>query len=732
MKRISHLSEIKSLSKYLDRIGAEPRSLRTAVVKEQRGNYWRDVAVIKVDKDGSIDAPQAFAPTDDELNLIKAECAEVEWPELCTLEVLGNLPEQLKNTDKRDLFEFRGEDNRIIMVQQRVETDTGKRYVPWTYWNDGQWRAMEPDGKLPLWGIDQLNKFEVVFIHEGAKAARAMAELYNDEEKRKAHPWGDELGAVAHLGWIGGALSPARTDWGVLARKGVKKAYIVSDNDEPGLAAVPNIAFRLRCPTYHIQFTGEWPPSFDLADDFPQKMFKEIDGIKHYVGPTMRSCMHPATWATDLIPNARGKPSYSLRESFVNQWAYIEEVDLFVHVGMPEIIRNEQIMNKMLAGFSHAANTSSLMVKAYRGRKSKLCYRPDIDSRIVTDRTTSAINLHTPTTVKPIDGDPKPFLEFMEYMVPDERERHEVLRWCATLIAAPGNRMEYGMLMVSETQGIGKTTLGSKILAPLVGEQNVGFPTERDIVESAFNGWLANKRLINVNEIYSGHSWKAYNTLKAYITDKDIEVNQKYLRPYRIENWAHVFASSNSRRALRMEQDDRRWFYPMLAEQPWPRERFAKLNEWLTSGGLGIILHWARGFGDYVSPGERAPMTKLKQQMIEDSRSPAASEFAALCDHIRTEEIECVLAMKDITAWVKNQVDGKVYDTDYELRKIAQQYGFAVGDRRIKVGSKMQYILISPAFQTGDRFNKSKRTVKNSSVLRENLVTPGSIMEESM
>jgi hypothetical protein len=114
----------------------------------------------------------------------------------------------------------------------------------------------------------------------------------------------------------------------------------------------------------------------------------------------------------------------------------------------------------------------------------------------------------------------------MEYLFINESERHEALRWCATLIARPDIRMHYGMLLISERQGVGKTTLGAGILAPLVGIQNVGFPGENDIT-AAFNEWVAHKRLAIVSEIYSGSSWKAYHALKAVITDKDITVNQK-------------------------------------------------------------------------------------------------------------------------------------------------------------------------------------------------------------
>ncbi|MBL4557583.1 MAG: hypothetical protein JKP98_12410 [Rhodobacteraceae bacterium] len=210
-------------------------------------------------------------------------------------------------------------------------------------------------------------------------------------------------------------------------------------------------------------------------------------------------------------------------------------------------------------------------------------------------------------------------------MFNDEEELKHVLKWCATLIARPSIRMGYGLLLISEQQGIGKTTLGAHILAPLVGLHNTSFPGENDIT-SAFNEWVAHKRLAVISEIYSGSSWRAYHALKSVITDREVTVNQKYMRQYVVENWCHVLASSNSMRALKMENDDRRWLYPEMAEVPWPREKFDFFRAWLTTGGLGIIKGWAEEWGDYVAESDRAPMTARKMEMIEGSRSEAQSE----------------------------------------------------------------------------------------------------------
>jgi hypothetical protein len=314
-------------------------------------------------------------------------------------------------------------------------------------------------------------------------------------------------------------------------------------------------------------------------------------------------------------------------------------------------------------------------------------------------------------------------------MFPVEAEKKEVERWCATLIARPDTRMEYGVLLVSESTGVGKTTLGSHILAPLVGIQNVGWPSEGDITNSDFNDWIANKRLVVVSEIYSGHSWKAYHSLKSMITDREITVNQKYQRRYVIDNWCHIIASSNSMRALKMEEDDRRWFYPEVTEVRWPREKFVKLRNWLDSGGLGIIKTWAKNYKDYVQPGERAPMTGRKKELIRGSRSEAQSEAAELAEALIGVNKPIGLAIKDIVAHVRASAQGKVFDSDYEIRKTMTEVGAKEWPKRIKIHGRMQYVVMNDAL-----WDAAKRAEEDGqgALIRDKVIKPSAIMETSM
>ena len=211
----------------------------------------------------------------------------------------------------------------------------------------------------------------------------------------------------------------------------------------------------------------------------------------------------------------------------------------------------------------------------------------------------------------------------MTHLIPDEKDRNYTMRWCATLIACPGVKIKYALLMISEVQGVGKGTLMEKIMGPLVGWHNVSIPNEKQIVDSSFNSYLVRRRLVLVHEIYAGNTKKAYDKVKSG-SEEHVDVEQKYEVPYRITNHAHFMLSSNSRLAMRVVKNDRRFLIPGITEAKKPPAYWLDLNAWLVDGGLEIIHQWAY---DYVAqhgaigPGDHAPLSAAKDQLIVASRS---------------------------------------------------------------------------------------------------------------
>ena len=84
------------------------------MVKEEKGIYWRDLAIIHIKKNGTVEAPEGYEPTEDEAKAIAHEMKGIEWPKPVELEVRNSqvhLPPQLKNWPKDQLYFFRSVDH---------------------------------------------------------------------------------------------------------------------------------------------------------------------------------------------------------------------------------------------------------------------------------------------------------------------------------------------------------------------------------------------------------------------------------------------------------------------------------------------------------------------------------------------------------------------------------------------------------------------------------------------
>lgn len=676
--KVASIADLPSVAAYLKRVGAEVTSMFRAKVWDHSGQYPNALAKIIFERDGAI-KPIAWsgdladiAPTDAESAAIAAEITGAKFLEPVPLHHLNDLNRAMREAEQANdgrpwpkyLFEFRDPSGkRILMVQTRKDIGTEKKiYQEWTHWESIGWQLQAPDA-LPLWGLEQLREHSTVFIHEGAGAAarcRWMAEGRTEEARkaRAAHPWGASLSGAAHVGWVGGALSPWRTDWAALGKAGVQRAYIVADNDDAGRDAVKPIARALAevgVPAVHwVRFDDTFPVKFDLANDMPA-------GAR-----SLREYTRPATWATREIPQlpaqGRGRPpapQFALRPEFAAQWAVVntEGKPLFVERETGRKF-SEESFNSRVRPFSDVRTTADLLKKEV-GAFDGVAYRPGDPRCEISEGAANMLNVwRKPVLVGDESGDPSPWLEYLAHLIPGETDRHHVCRWLATLIARPDIRMGYGLLLFSRMQGTGKSTMGV-VLRRLLGEENVAFPQERDVVGSDQNDWVAEKALVFVHEIYAGGSWKAYNSLKTYVTDSEVRVNKKFVPQYTVENWAHFILCSNHSRALSINKMDRRWLVPEVTEKRRDGRLWMEFHQWLAGDGPAIIRRWAREFvAEHrpVEPHHEPPVTDRKRKLAEDSMKEwekALRDLAEAAHELASKEGKPVALMdKAVLGWV--------------------------------------------------------------------------------
>jgi hypothetical protein len=477
---------------------------RIVLVGRAEGNRYRsDRVVIKIKADGEIDCSKGFNPTEEEEAAIKTALSNIELPE-------SILASKVQSEQQRKALAVAREDwfamldiarDGVVMCQQRVARDEKKSYLPWTFWNDAQWRCMEPDGEgLPLWRPSASRNSVMIMIHEGAKAARYVDWLINDDdlearEARAKHPWAADLAMYEHWGWIGGAPNPHRTNWKELERyPNLLEVAVVTDNDLGGKRAIRHIARQLkflRVQVWEIRFDDAFPAGFDLADPLSQKFW--VRG--RYRGPSLADCRRSATWATKKIGTGSAA-RHEARTAFLEQWLVAAKPPVFVHRGDPSRLLDEKEFNAAMRAFSDLKDTAEKLREEPAVQFDGVAYEPGLNAGIITLDGRKLINTWTPTRIGRAKGDVTRFLDFMTHLIPVAKDRSNTLKWCATLIACPGVKMKYGVLMISEEQGVGKGTLMEKILAPIVGWQNVSIPSEKQLVDSHFNSYLVRRRLV--------------------------------------------------------------------------------------------------------------------------------------------------------------------------------------------------------------------------------------------
>ena len=712
---LKNLTDIAAVKKYLSRIKAEPRSLDLAIVEEKiNDKYWRDKVYVRF-KDNAEkiqiypDEYEAkYKPTPAEHNDIKAQWYGFRHPEYEHLD--ANLLEQklLKRhkeaRDKDNLFVFYNKNkSSVLMLQEKVIDKHGnKRYIPWTWWDDKQWRISEPPDKLPVYGLEQIGEVGdtnvgTVFIHEGAKGARFCKELINDENA--SHPWKKELNAI-HLGWIGGALNPYRTDWDSVRKVKPSTVYIVPDNDDEGYECVTKISEQMRCLTYSLQYPDGFGRGFDLADPIPERYYDEFE---NYTGPYFDECVKFATWLTDLEEfidggtkkNPKIKRIIKLRPHVRGLWAYIPHIQ---HWSFTRDIRETHkhlAFPQVIAGFHHGKPTFVIqkLLEHQKRRLTRLAYVPSLYSKVgesvISDGSGLVLNMYLPCRIRSTNGDATLFHKFMAHLIPNREERFELLKWMATIIAKPEVRMKYSVLLISDKKGVGKSTLGESILRHLVGLHNSSIANEKTIL-SGFNSWAKHKTLVIVDEIYTGGKWKMYNSLKSLVTSESMVVNEKGVKTYDCENMCHFFACSNSFKALKIENDDRRWFIPEVAENLWGKENFTELYNWIHAQGLPIIKGWAENFGHYVHPGDHAMLTHLKQSMIEESLSEPEIHARRIGEILARnfDNETAIIAIEDMKEIIKTQGCRDIRQSNLLLLKAC-----IAGAEMAETGSKLEYIV---------------------------------------
>ena len=323
-------------------LGAEfkIRNFRKAVIRFKINSYYKDQCRIRINPDGTVkvDLPE-YAPTKEEAKDIKADKREMPQTIIVPLVNARAFIRSKGWRENQDVYVFPVyRSTEVIMLEQRFVANNGdKVFLTWCCWDDGEWRQMEPDGRLPLWKPLQHGNKVRIMVHEGAKEAETANRI------APAHPWYKELSQYEHWGFCGGAYAAPRTDWQEVRKASPIAVVFACDNDEAGIKATKAVSKHYGGALLNIRYDGHgFPLAWDLADEMPEKMFEN----GKYDGPSFDELLGAATWATKVVGEYRKKPVYGLKDEFVREWVYVIKPEVYIHRRKPTKLLIERQFNK--------------------------------------------------------------------------------------------------------------------------------------------------------------------------------------------------------------------------------------------------------------------------------------------------------------------------------------------------------------------------------------------------
>jgi len=230
----------------------------------------------------------------------------------------------------------------------------------------------------------------------------------------------------------------------------------------------------------------------------------------------------------------------------------------------------------------------------------------------------------------PVAGNIKPWLDHVERMIPDAKERAHILNVMAFKVQHPERKINHAVLH-GGNPGSGKDTMWAPFFYAIGGQslRNVSLVRNEEVTSQW--GYALETEVLVINELRQSEAKDRRaleNTLKPLIAapPEFLAVQRKGLAPYDMVNRLLVVSFSNERVAINLPSDDRRWF---VAWSDAPRMSDAEgevIWAWLESGGKSAVAAWLHQRDvSAFAPGATPMMTEAKAIMVEAGMSGAES-----------------------------------------------------------------------------------------------------------
>lgn len=554
---------------------------------------------------------------------------------------------RLEEMDK--LVAWKGDDFHIIYYDPITKKKTGMYRVRHTG-REGSGRYTQPADMLPEayyctlltnWKAVLGDASKRIVITEGEmKAAKACAEgitciglggVFNFQSAKKGVEW---IPTLDHVVWEG------------------REVYVIYDSD-----AAANLLVRLAATRLALQLMKRKAKVYVVfLPALPNGTKAGLDDylITHGSDALAKLLAEAKPWNKDL-------PLCALNTEVVychSPNSVVRLRDLFV-MNTKDFRNDHYADRKHLAGEpgkeKQIATAKAWMDWAGRLVVDGITFAPGAE--LITDD--NQLNLWRGWGGTPEKGKVDEWNELVELVLGGARPEHVrwFRQWAAYRFKHPRARINSAVLILGP-QGAGKTMLGEYLAAPH-GEH--AHTLSQASLAGNFNSWMKCKTFILGDEVTTGESRLA-EEMKNWITRPSVDINEKYIREYKLPNYVQFYLTSNHYNALALGKGDRRYFVHHVTAPPADAKTFARLGRWKNEqkNVNALLYHFMedvdlRGFDPMAQP----PLTEDKEEVIRASMSDVeawAEQLAAYADDPNHEGLKHLYTSAELLALA--QLDG--------------------------------------------------------------------------
>ena len=297
------------------------------------------------------------------------------------------------------------------------------------------------------------------------------------------------------------------------------------------------------------------------------------------------------------------------------------------------------------------------------------------------------INNFMSSEIIPIYGnDAEPMLNHINYLCDEvEADKQHLLNWLAYNVQHPENKIKHAILLGSQHQGTGKSTV-IDVMRQLLGTNNTNSLSTKDLSNSK-QDWLNNKVFIAVEEVKNMKP-SQMNNLKRYITEDSAMVDVKFGEYKAQTNYANFIFTTNEERSLYLDEYDRRYFIIFSKSSAKEPEYYLKLNNWMwREQGLEKFYGYLLERSLYkFNPNAPPPNNQSKLHLVDNSKSDLEIWLEGLLESY----LDSPRAFR--WKWLENRIHDGPFRCEAKRTKyiqgILKQHGFT--SKRMREGDKKQ------------------------------------------